>query len=300
MALIAFDLDNTLGYFSHVGVWADFFSLENLENPFNLTPNPKFKLTSELREKLRAAEKLYVKKILENEEIVKSILRPNLDAMILPLITAKKEGRVRAICIYSNTWNTFTPGLGKALIETLYNCENLFDCVVDASHPIRTPDWSNRLQGNQIKTFHVLKAIFKQLCGVKGSIKESDILFVDERLVKHTIANSESKGLIYLKPSEYLPKLPMSLLKKVFNIGIEVLEESGLFKDTEYLESDVFHCIKFGPWDKINTYIPLQNIFELIQIAEENLRASALVGHEFVDDTEEITECMEKFFIKNS
>lgn len=297
MALVAFDLDNTLGYFSHVGVWADFFSLENLENPFNLSLNPKFKLSKELREKLRGAEKLYIKKILESELIVKSILRPNLDAMILPLIAAKKQGKIRAICIYSNTWNTFTPGLGKALIETLYNCENLFDCVVDASHPIRAADWSNRLQGNQIKTFQVLKSIFRQLCGVKGSIKESDVLFVDERLEKHAISSSESKGLIYLKPTEYLPKLQMSLLKKVFNIGIEVLEESGLFKDTHYLESDVFHCIKFGPWDKINIYIPVQNIFELIQIAEENLRASALVGHDFVDDTDDIIQCINRFLI---
>jgi hypothetical protein len=295
MALIAFDLDNTLGYFSHVGVWADFFSIETLENQFNLSLNPKFKLTPALRKLLKTTEKLYIKKILENEEIVKSILRPNLDAMILPLIQSKKAGNIKAICIYSNSWNTFTPILGKALIEALYNCENLFDCVVDASHPIRAADWLNNTQGNQIKTFNVLKLIFRKLCKVKGPIKESDVLFVDERSEKHEISSSESNGLTYLKPTEYLPRLSMPLLKKVFNIGIEVLEETGLFKSSEYLESDIFHCIKFGPWGADNKYIPIQNIYDLIQISEESLRGSALVGHEFADDSGEITACLEEF-----
>jgi len=293
MALVAFDLDNTLGYFSHVGVWADFFSVDNLTNQFNLALNPKFKLSSDLKHRLGAAEKLYVKKILEHREILESILRPNLDAMIHPLIVAKREGKIRAICIYSNTWNTFTPHLGKVLIEHIYDCENLFDCVVDASHPIRAFDWSDRLQGGQIKTFEVLKSIFRELCGVKGAIKASDILFVDERAVKHVIANT--KGLTYLKPTEYLPALSLSLLHKVFNIGIEVLNESGLFKHGEYLESDVFHCIKFGDWNKENKYNPIQNIYELIQIAEENLRASALVGDKFVYDSDEIKECIDNF-----
>jgi len=296
MALVAFDLDNTLGYFSHIGVWADLFSLDNLENQFNFALNPNFKLSPALRKTLRAAEKLYIKKVLESPKIVKSILRPNLDAMILPLIHAKKKGKVRAICIYSNTWNTFTVHLGKVLIETIYNCENLFDCAIDASHPIRARDWLNKDQGKQIKTFAVLKSIFKELCNVKGTIRPSDILFVDERAEKHQIAEEVSEGLVYLKPTEYLPKVSMSLLHDIFDIGIEVLEESGLFKNRDYLESDVTRTIKFGEWNSDNKFIPITNVFELIQIAEETLRASGLQGHAFVDDTKEIKECMEKFF----
>ena len=298
MALVAFDLDNTLGYFNHIGVWADLFSLDNLENQFNLALNPNFKLSPALRKTLRGAEKLYIKKILESPKIVESTLRPNLDAMILPLIQAKKMGKIRAICIYSNTWNTLTIYLGKAIIEATYNCENLFDCVVDASHPIRAHDWLNKDQGQQIKTFKVLKLIFKDLCNVKGAIRQSDILFVDERMEKHQIANEVSEGLIYLKPTEYLPKVSINILHHIFDIGIEVLEESGIFKNREYLESDITHGIKFGEWGADNKFIPITNVFELIQIAEESLRASGLRGHAFVDDTKEIRESINKFLLR--
>ena len=297
MALVAFDLDNTLGYFSHVGVWADWFSLDNLTNQFNLTLNPKFKIVPGLQEKLRAAEKLYIQKILENEEIMKSTLRPNLDAMILPLIAAKKEGKIRAICIYSNTWNTFTPILGKILIERLYNCENLFDCVVDASHPIRKHDWANRLQGSQIKTFYVLKSIFKKLCGIKGSIKPCDILFVDERLEKHEIYAQESAGLTYLKPTEYLPNVSKNVLNSVYNIGFKVLEESGLLNNNIYLQSDIFHCLKFGAWGSTNEYIPVENMDDLTQITINSLK-SEIDGHKFIDDTDSIYSCINNFLEK--
>jgi hypothetical protein len=252
MALIAFDLDNTLGYFSHVGAWADFFSIETLENSFNLTINPKFKISPTLKKILREAEANYNSKLLANPQILRTILRPNLDAMITPLIKAKQEGLIRAICIYSNTWNTYSVHLGKFLIETLYECPNLFDIVIDASDPIRRGDWELRPQGQQIKTYGVLKEIFRKLCKVKGSIAPSDILFIDERLTKHNIAINELEGLVYLKPSVFSPKIPLETSKQIFRIGLQVLEESGLASNTEYLDSDIFHCLKFGEWDREN------------------------------------------------
>ena len=121
MALIAFDLDNTLGYFSHVGIWGDMFSIDTLENSFNLALNPKFQISPALKQKLLRAERMYMNEILNSPTVLQSVLRPNLDMMIKPLIKAKKQGKVRAICIYSNTWNTFTVYLGKFLIEKLYN-----------------------------------------------------------------------------------------------------------------------------------------------------------------------------------
>jgi hypothetical protein len=297
MALIAFDLDNTLGYFSHVGVWADFFSVQTLENSLNRILNPNFKISDALRQTLVKAEKLYIDKILKSEEILKSVLRPNLDAMIKPLIKAKKEGKIRAICIYSNTWNTFSVHLGKVLIETIYDAPHFFDAVVDASHAIRKPDWGLRIQGNQIKTFGVLKSIFKDLCNVKGEINPSDILFVDERPTKHVIQESEANGLVYLKPSVYLPNVPMHVLKEVFAIGMEVLNESGLSKNETYLDSDVFHCLKYGGWTETNTFIPIKCIHDLVEMTESSLKGLENTGVPFINDTKRIKKVISAFLI---
>ena len=297
MALIAFDLDNTLGYFSHVGVWADFFSVQTLENSLNRILNPNFKISEDLRRILQAAEKLYIDKILKSGEILKTVLRPNLDAMIKPLIKAKKEGKIRAICIYSNTWNTFSVHLGKVLIETIYDVPNLFDAVVDASHAIRKDDWGLRAQGSQIKTLGVLKSIFRDLCNVKGEINPSDILFVDERLTKHVIQESEAEGLVYLKPSVYLPNVPIHTLKEVFTIGIEVLSESGLSKNETYLDSDVFHCLKYGGWTETNTFIPIKCIRDLVEMTESSLKGLENRGIPFINDTKRIKKVISAFLI---
>lgn len=287
MACVAFDLDNTLGYFSHIGVFADFFSVDNLENNFNKILNPKFKLEPELRAKLRAAAKLYIQKISEDPEIAETILRPNLDALILPVIQGKRSKKIRSVCIYSNTWNSFAIEMGKEIIEAKYKCKGLFDAIVDASHAIRKDDWLNRSQGHQIKTFKVLKAIFQDLCGVKGTINPSHIIFVDEREEVHEIAKS---SVNYLKPTEFLPKVSKTILDKIFSAGLDCLEKTGLANSPLYLESDIFHCIKFGDWGKINTFVPINNFDELIQIAKDNLYASGLYGYRFIDDTDEINE----------
>jgi hypothetical protein len=292
MTCVAFDLDNTLGYFSHIGVFADFFSVDNLENNFNKILNPKFKLEPELRAKLRTAAKLYIQKISDDPEILDTILRPNLDALILPVIQGKRSKKIRGICIYSNTWNSFAIEMGKEIIEAKYNCKGLFDAIVDASHTIRKGDWLNRAQGHQIKTFKVLKAIFQELCGVKGTINPSDIIFVDERKEVHEIAKS---SVHYLKPTEFLPKVSKAILEKIFQAGLDCLEKTGLAKNQQYLESDVFHCIKFGDWGKINTFVALSNFDELIQIAKENLYVSGLYGHRFIDDTDEINNFMKLY-----
>jgi hypothetical protein len=296
MALVAFDLDNTLGYFSHVGIWADMFSIDTLENSFNLALNPRFQISSALKEKLQHAEKTYMDEILNSPRILESVLRPNLDMMINPLIMGKKQGKIRAICIYSNTWNTFTVHLGKFLIEKLFKCDNLFDCVVDASHPIRAFDWSTRKQGDQIKTFKVLKSIFKELCGVKGSILPHHVLFVDERADKHQIADAEKDGLVYLKPTEFLPKNSVALLDDIYRMGIRVLKNSCLYYNKEYNNSDIVHSIKFGDWGKENEFIPVFSMHELLAILKNNLYKTRLRGHKFKDDSVNIADVYITFF----
>jgi len=289
MALVAFDLDNTLGFFFHVGIWSDFFSVDTIENSFNKELNPTLKLSPSLRKKLRNAESLYTNKILNNPKVLKTILRPNLDEMILPLIKNKKK--IRAVVIYSNTWNTFNVHLGKELIETVYKCKGLFDCVIDASHPVRQADWKQTEDGQPLKTFKVLNSIFTDICKVKGPITPDDILFVDERPKKHILQHEP--GLTYLKPSIFDPKLSMPLRKSIFMMGMEVLEETGLLDDPEYIKSDIFHCKKYTNTDKT---VLVNNIYKLFEIAEVKLRSEGLEGVKFIDDSKEIRDCMQKFF----
>jgi hypothetical protein len=288
MALVAFDLDNTLGFFFHVGIWSDFFSVDTIENAFNKKINPTLKLSTSLRKKLRKAEALYIKKLLDSPTILKTILRPNLDEMILPLIHNKKK--VRAVIIYSNTWNTFTPHIGKEIIESIYNCNGLFDCVIDASHIVRHHDWKETEGGQPLKTFKVLKTIFADICNVKGAIRPDHILFIDEREKKHRLQYED--GLTYLKPTVFDPKITVANREEIFMMGLEVLEETGLLHDKEYLGSDVFHCKKYTDTDKT---VAINNIYQLLEIAEKKLRSEGVNGVKFRDDSKEIRDCIQTF-----
>lgn len=288
MALVAFDLDNTLGFFFHIGIWSDFFSVDTIENSFNKKINPTLKLSTSLRKKLRRAEALYIKKLLDSPAILKTILRPNLDEMILPLIRNKKK--IRAIIIYSNTWNTFTPYIGKELIESIYKCNGLFDCVIDASHSVRHHDWRETEGGQPLKTFQVLKTIFTDICNVKGAIRPEHILFVDEREKKHRLQHEV--GLTYLKPTVFDPKLTIANREEIFMMGLEVLEETGLLHDREYLSSDIFHCKKYTDTDKT---VAINSIYQLLEIAEKKLRLEGTHGSKFKDDSKEIQDCIQAF-----
>jgi hypothetical protein len=297
MALVAFDLDNTLGYFEHIGPWAEFFSVETLENQFNSDINPKFYLSDSLRRKLRRAERRFVEKVLLHPRLLETVLRPNLDAMIHPLIKGKRDGTVRAVCIYSNTWNTFSVHAAKQMIETLYRSPGFFDAVVDASHPLRDPDWHGRRQGEQVKTFKVLRQIFRVLCGVRGTIQRRDVLFVDDRPMKHLLQEDEREGLTYLKPSEFFPRIKEAVKAEAFRLGMETLEEEGLLEDRDYLESDVFRCLKYG--DTFNSFVPISNVGELLKLVEENIRRSGQRWVTFNDDTYEIRRCIHDVLMRN-
>jgi hypothetical protein len=290
MALVAFDLDNTLGFFEHIGPWAEFFSVDTLENQFNSDINPNFKLSENIRRRLRLAERRFVYKLLRNSQLLSTILRPNLDAMILPLIKGKYNGTVRAVCIYSNTWNTFSVHIAKQIIEIIYRAPGFFDAVVDASHPIREPDWQGRKQGEQIKTFNVLKQIFRVMCGVRKAIEPSDILFIDDRRQKHIIQEDEKAGLTYFKPTEFFPRITDNIREQAFRVGVETLREEGLLESKEYLDSDVFHCLKYG--NSFNNFVPVTRPDDLFRLVQENIRGAGRHWLTFKDDTLDIRKCI--------
>lgn len=237
-AFVAFDLDSTLGSFDPVGPWSGLFSVETLENGEGTIP-----LTPALKRRLRAAESLFIEKVKANTKMMNLIFRPNLDALMTPLIKAKRAGKIGAVCIYSNTFETFSMYFAKRIIEERYACPGFFDCLVDSTHPIRKYDWDqNKVDNKQpLKTFHGLKKIFKILCGVKEDIQPESVLFVDDRSVKHHLEAEEKNGLTYLQVSSYVPDFTKDMRKQAYMMGLEVLLETNLVDCPAFLSSKIFH-----------------------------------------------------------
>ncbi len=284
---MAFDLDNTLGYFYHVMPVALFFSAETLENSSYKRYNESFRLSPTLKAKMAVAEAAYIQKIAERQHLVNVILRPNLDALIRPILQGRLTGRVRAVAIYSNTDNNFALKLAKTLIEAKYNAPGLFAATVDATHPIREYDMNFAVKGEPAKTYRTIKAIFRKLCGTLLPLTPANIIFVDERPKKHDVMNAEPDGLIYIQPTVYSPEIPRVHKREIFKLLIDVLEEQGLFNDPEYLDSPLFHCMRQTYVEGTGTgrFGPIDEFHELAHHAAQEIAVAGEQAVAFVDDT---------------
>lgn len=267
-AFVAFDLDGTLGSFDPVGPWSSIFSVETLENEVN-----KASLSSALKERLRAAERLFIEKVKADKKIMSLIFRPNLDALMAPLIKAKRAGKIGAVCMYSNTFETFTMYFAKRIIEDRYAYPGFFDCLVDSTHPIRKYDWDQNKEDNTqpLKTFHGLKKIFNKLCGVKETIQPENILFVDDRSVKHHLEAEEKNGLTYLQVSSYVPDFSKEMRKRAYIMGLEVLLETNLVDYPAFLSSKIFHTEKLMMVGSNYTMMKIDGIFNMLKIVENDM-----------------------------
>ena len=285
MALVAFDLDNTLGSFDPIGPWANFFSVETLENGEN-----KMVLSDPLKNKIRDAETMFIEKVKACPELFDRMFRPNLDVLIAPIVKAKKSGKVRAVCMYSNTFSTFTMYFAKRIIEERYSCPNLFDCLVDSTHPIRKYDWDQNKDSNTqpLKTFVGLKRIFKNLCGVKDPIYPDRILFVDDRSVKHHLEEQEKDGLTYLQLNSYVPEFSRDLRGLAYLMGLQTLLESGLTNYPPYLKSEVCAHSSDG------------GFFKLLKLTEEAILKPFFPAQEFREDTKRIRQIVTMFLSRFS
>jgi hypothetical protein len=246
MALVAFDLDNTLGCFYPIAPVADWLSPDCIENPVQQTVNQSAArpLSPALKKRLEAAEQRFFERIAAQPDVVDVLLRPNVGAMIRPIIKAKEAGRVRAVCIYSNTWIGMTMRLAKYLIERKFGAPGLFDALVDATHPIRKEDWAQFQSGEPLKTYPTLRRIFREICDVKGVIRPTDVIFVDERPTRHAIQADVRNGLTYLQPTVYAPRFSAASKSAIRDTLTLVLHETGLLKDSEYMKSCVFQRVK--------------------------------------------------------
>jgi hypothetical protein len=296
MSYIAFDLDNTLGYFYHIYSIANFLSPETVENSAYKRYNQTFKLGDSLKAKMLKAEAAYIKKIAERQHLVNVILRPNLDALIRPVLQGRLTGRVRAVAIYSNTDNMFAMKLAIHLIERRYNTPGFFNAAVDATHPIRTVDHehSERTNGEPIKTYRTIKAIFRKLCGVTLPLTPANVIFIDERPNRHHVMNAEPDGLTYIQPTVYSPEIPRTHQREIFKLLLDTLEEEGLLADAEYMDSCLFYCFRQTYIEGTGTgrYGPIDGFHEMAHHVAQEIAVAAAEPVPFKDDTVALRRAM--------
>lgn len=285
MSYIAFDLDNTLAYLFHVSPVAHFISVETMENSAHKAMNPGFRLSRRLRNALYQAEANFIQKIMARQHLVKTILRPNLDAMMRPVLNGIRTGRVRGVALYSNTENTFSMRLAIALIEARYDWPGLFCAAVDATNPIRAPDRERIVAGEPLKTYKVLKSIFTRFCGGANGlpIMPHNTIFVDERPMKHAVSLAEKDGLLYIQPTVYSPSIPRTHKKEILRLLLDVLHEEGLLYDAEYIESSVFNCMRriYGT----RRSVPIDSFNDLLNHVAQEIMMAGEEAIPFKDDT---------------
>lgn len=281
MALFAFDLDNTLAFAEHLVPFGEFLSVATLNNLCSQHMNGPLRISKRLAARLARAEQRFIATVADRQHLVNTILRPNLDALMRPILVNHRAGKVRGVVIYSNSASSFCLHLVATLIEQRYQTPGLFCDLVDAGDPIRKHDYERLSRGQPLKTYRVARAIFKR-CGAHTPFGPQNIVFVDERLQRHAIEAQVADGLTYIQPTVYAPTVPNAQKKELFTLLVETLAAEGLLADTEYLNSPVFHCLK-NFWGT-KRWRAIANFGDLMEFAAESLDRVGS-GIPFTDDT---------------
>lgn len=312
---VAFDLDNTLGFFELTNPLAYLWSPEFLRNPEQSAPNSPLQISKRLLVKLQKARNTFVKLLAKKEELLWLVLRPNLSALMEPLVAAWRAGRVRAVIVYSNTSVSYSVELGVALIEEVFNAHGLFRLAADHWSPLRAADRQAPPAADPtayvepLKTVETLKVLFrKAISGSSGSrsarttsassrpIPLKKVLFVDDRDPKHALAAQEREGLTYLVPTHYRPAgatVPLVARQQLFALAIEAMDRAGLLHDKEYLESGFCHRDIPHSWTKIQS---VRGMNDLLQWVWGGIVGVRLGREGWKEDTAELVAASLEFF----
>jgi hypothetical protein len=313
---VAFDLDNTLGFFELTNPLAYLWSPEFLRNPEQSAPNSPLQVSKKLRIKLQKARKTFVELLAKKEELLWLILRPNLPALMDHLVAAWRAGRVRAVVIYSNTSVSYSMELGAALIEKAFGAPGLFRLAADHWSPLRAADRTAPPAADPnayvepLKTVETLRVLLrKAVAGASGSaasaaasrssskpIPLKKVMFVDDRRPKHALAAQEEEGLTYLVPSHYRPSaasVPLIRRQQIFALAIEAMNLAGLLYDKEYLESGFCHRDIPYNWTKIHH---VRGVNDLLHWVWSEIVGVRLPREGWREDTAELVAAALEFF----
>lgn len=268
MAYVAFDLDNTLGFFGITNKLGDLWTTQHIITPEQQNTNAR--ISKRLEIKLARARETFAKLLLKDKNILYTVLRPNLDALIKPLLDAKHARKLKTVIIYSNTGSDYSLELAKYLIETHYKCRGFFSLMANHWHPLRGLDHVGSVQGRYtepLKTIETLQRLFKRATHSQNTVPLSKILFVDDRLVKHDLEKQEPEGLTYLVPTRFVPPANDRQRQHILLLALYALNEQGLLTSNEYLDSpfcnrdimyDYTHSTKIRGFNDLLDYVKLK------------------------------------------
>jgi len=293
MACVAFDLDCTLGFFEIVNRLANLWSTEHLTNPEQSRNNSRLRISVTLRQKLQRARETFAQSLLKDPSILKTVIRPNLDALFLPLLEAKRTRLLKTIIMYSNTSSNYSIELAKYLIECIYQTR-VFSLEANYWHPLRQADAINYKAPKYVepyKTMETLQKLFKKALHQKAPIPVKNILFVDDRIPKHRLEENEAEGLTYIVPTPYAPVVTPQQRDYILFLAFNALVSQGLTKNAEYLNSGF--CHRNIPYDytKIHRVDGLTSLLEYVRKSMDD----ASDGSTWVPDTRKLSSEVRAF-----
>ena len=312
-AYVAFDLDNTLGFFELTNPLAYLWSPEYLSNPEQSAPNSPLEVSDRLQVKLRRAREYFATTLATKEELLWIVLRPNLWAIMEPLVHARRAGNLGGAVIYSNTSVSYSVELGKDLIEKVWRVPGLIRVTADHWSPLRTADRTAPPSSDAneyvepLKTIDTLQTLFKKAATrgsrrsrqsrkVKAPIPLKRILFVDDRSQKHALAEQEEGGLTYLVPTRYVPAaadVPLVARQHLFAMALEAMDRAGLLRDKEYLESGF--CHRDIPYS-LTKLERIRDFADLFSWVWEEMQGVRLPRAAWEDDTTALAAAAKRFF----
>ena len=300
MAHIAFDLDNTLGFFELTNPLAQFWSPEFIANPEQGQHNSPLRLSPTLQRKLARARATFAKFVAADANLYRLVIRANIDAMMGPILTARRRHKLRAVIIYSNTSVTYSMELAKAVIERKFRAHDLFRLMADHWHPARTADGSAAHSIGRpakyvepLKTIETLQKLFRYATHSRRHIPIETMAFVDDRQPKHELAAQEPAGLTYIVPTRYYPS-PVTAQDRrdVLDAAIEALDVAGLLDDEEYLHSAI--CYREIPYDW-NKRLSVRGFPDLYAFVKQSIDAVQVPRAAWQDDSWQLSSAMERF-----
>jgi hypothetical protein len=298
MAYVAFDLDNTLGFFEYTNPLSFFWSPEMLTNPEQARANPGVaELPPALLRRLaQARENFYTRLRTKHALLARKLLRTNLSRLLDPLLRLRRRRDLRSVIIYSNTGVTPSLEFAKRLIEDTFYLNSgprgFFDVLADHWHPLRVHD---RVAGggDLHKTTRVLKDLFHEATGVRPP--SSKILFVDDRQPKHELAEAEADGLTYLVPTPYYVNLGQRDRLTLVAAAIEAMHDAGLLENKAYLESAF--CNRKIPLSPTTSY-EVNGFKALVEFVIGQVMAVKVPLKPWENDSDEIDDAMNTFLKK--
>ena len=242
MACVAFDLDETIGTFRTIGYLAHLWSLDDVNTDEQLDGRQPFIPSLALKATLERVKETFANYLLRDKNILDAIIRPNIREILGPLLEAKRSRHLKTMIIYSNTGITYTVDLAEYLLEHMFNVSHLFSLKADWWHPLRKAD-KVIIKGEQImhKRIETLQLLFQKGLKSKKKIPLGNILFIDDRVPRHTLVQQVPEGLTYLVPTPFNPSMNKTQKEYIIFMAFAAMQEHGLFQNKEYTDSIFCH-----------------------------------------------------------